>query len=404
MIRLRRLMGGGTRAPALRSDMGLVLSGGGARTAYQIGVLMALVELLPRDAPSPFKVISGSSAGAINATSLALGAAAMRPAVVRLHNLWRNLETNKVFRSDFRGIYGKGLHWLVALGVGGLGKRNPRSLLDNSPLHALLKTHLDFARLRRNIAEGHLRGLSITASSYTSGRSVSYFQAAEDIPAWERSLRMGVPVDLSLRHVMASIAIPMLFPAIRVDNEYYGDGSMREVAPFSPAIHLGARHILAIGTRPDIPEELTEEHQARNEKAVYPSLGDIGGYMLETLFLDSYEADLERIKRINQTLSHMPGRARRQLVGKEGQSRPLKEVDALILAPSRDLREIAFAHRKRFPWPVRHLLRGIGAFRESSPLPSYLLFDGEYCRTLLELGYRDGCDQHETLRKFLFEE
>ncbi len=402
MIRLRRLLGP-EKAPTPKPDLALVLSGGGARTAYQVGVLMAVAEMLPRDAPSPFSVVTGSSAGAINAVSMAAGAPNFRGAVVRLANFWRNLETARVYRSDFRGIYGKGLHWVAALGLGGMGPRNPRSLLDISPLEAFLRQNLHLERLQQNIDAGVLRGLAITASSYASGRSVSFYQAVDEIIPWERSLRLGESTQLKLDHVMASVAIPLLFPAVRIGNEYFGDGSMREVAPFSPAIHLGGQRVLAIGTRPDCVEggnRITAQEQVC-ELPEYPSLGSIGGFMLETLFLDSFDADAERIKRINQTIENLRGRGRKQPVGQD--RRPLKPVEVEIMMPSCDLLEIARQYSHRFPWPVRHLMRGLGAFGQGNALPSYLLFDGEYCKALLEMGHRDGRDNQETLKRLLFE-
>ena len=401
MIRLRRLLGP-DKALTPKPDLALVLSGGGARTAYQIGVLMAVAELLPRDAPSPFSVVTGSSAGAINAVSIASGAPNFRGAVVRLANFWRNLETARIYRSDFRGIYGKGLHWLTALGLGGLGPRNPRSLLDVSPLEAFLRQNMHLERLQQNINAGVLRGLAITASSYASGRSVSFYQATEDVMPWERSLRLGEATELKLDHILASVAIPLLFPAVRIGQEYFGDGSMRETAPFSPAIHLGAQRILAIGTRPDCGDEPVEAHgHDRTAEPEYPSLGTIGGFMLETLFLDSFEADAERIARINQTLEKVRGRGRKHPVGPD--RRPLHPVEVEIMMPSCDLLEMAQRYSHRFPWPVRHLMRGLGAFGQGNALPSYLLFDGEYCRALVEMGHRDGRDNQETLKRLLFE-
>ncbi len=402
MIRLRRLLGP-EKAPVPKPDLALVLSGGGARTAYQIGVLMAVAEMLPRDAPSPFTVVTGSSAGAINAVSMAAGAPNFRGAVVRLANFWRNLETARVYRSDFRRIYGKGLHWLTALGLGGLGPRNPRSLLDITPLEDFLRQNLHLERLQQNIEAGVLRGLAITASSYASGRSVSFYQAHDEVRPWERALRLGEPTQLKLDHVMASVAIPLLFPAVQIGREYFGDGSMRETAPFSPAIHLGARRVLAIGTRPDCGDDKpVEAHgQDRPVDPEYPSLGTIGGFMLETLFLDSFDADAERISRINQTLENVRGRGRKHPVGQD--KRPLHPVDVEIMMPSCDLLELAQRYSYRFPWPVRHLMRGLGAFGQGNALPSYLLFDGEYCKALLEMGHRDGRDNQETLKRLLFE-
>lgn len=402
MIRLRRLLGS-DKAPEPKTDLALVLSGGGARTAYQIGVLMAVAEMLPRDAPSPFTVVTGSSAGAINAVSIATGAPNFRGAVVRLANFWRNLETARIYRSDFRGIYGKGLHWLTALTMGGLGPRNPRSLLDVTPLEDFLGHNLHLERLQQNIDAGVLRGLAITASSYASGRSVSFYQAVDEITPWERALRLGEPTGLKLEHVMASVAIPLLFPAVRIGKEYFGDGSMRETAPFSPAIHLGARRVLAIGTRPDCDDDqpVANHDRDRPMEAEYPSLGTIGGFMLETLFLDSFDADAERIARINQTVDNLRGRGRKQPVGQD--RRPLHPVDVEIMMPSCDLIEMAQRYSHRFPWPVRHLMRGLGAFGEGNALPSYLLFDGEYCKALLEMGHRDGRDNQDTLKRLLFE-
>ncbi|MDY6943362.1 MAG: patatin-like phospholipase family protein [Pseudomonadota bacterium] len=377
----------------IRPNLGLILTGGGARAAYQAGVLRALAELMPNPTRNPFPIITGTSAGAINAAALAGDAANFGQGVQHLLGTWKHMHVNKVFRTDAGTIYKSGAHWVAALASGGLGKRNPRCLLDNTPLRGLLESHLRLSRISLNILQGHLRAVGITASGYSTGRTICFYEGEEHIRPWQRIRRRGVPARINLDHVMASLAIPLLFPAVRIGGEYMGDGAMRQSTPLSHAIHLGAERLLVVGTRNDV----TRGEPLPSDRPEYPSLGDIGGYVLDTLFMDSVQSDAERLGRVNDLVRALP---RDQPPTEDG--RPLRKVELKILVPSEDLRPVAQHYRKAFPRPVRHLLRGIGAMDEDSPIPSYLLFDQVFCSALIDLGYRDAMDQSESLKKFLF--
>lgn len=357
--------------------IGLVLSGGGARCAYQAGVLKAIAEMLPR-APNPFGVIVGQSAGAINAASLASRADDFGRATRHLARAWSRLRVCHVYRTDAFSVGRRGLLWVLMAASGGWLVRNPRSFLDNAPLAELLARQIDFNAIEAAIRDGHLRALALTASVYgpESGQAVTFFTGAEDLQEWSRVRRTGIRRRIGAEHVLASAALPFLFPAQCIDGLYYGDGALRMTAPLSPAIRLGARRLLVIAPRD--PRIMPLEKMSLTE---YPSLGVLAGHMLDIIFNDYLEVDIERLGRINQTLS---------LLTPEQLARtPLRPVEILVLRPSRDIREIAARHAGAIPWTVRMLLRGIGGWGGDWRLPSYLNFDGAYCRDLVALGRDD---------------
>jgi NTE family protein len=371
-----------------RPKVGLVLPGGGARAAYQVGVLKGLAEMLPQDAPLPFPVIAGTSAGAINAALLACHAQDFRHGVAYLDHVWREISSEKVFKIGAWNALKTSARWISTILSGGMDRHNPISLLDNAPLRELLKEHIDFTRLEEGIDAGALDALAITASGYTSARSISFFQGKRGLEPWHRARRLGQPVELSLDHVMASVALPVIFPATRIGREYFGDGSMRQSAPLSPVVHLGADRVLVIALRNEQPNRLPLEE----EQVPYPSLGQVAGYLLDTLFMDSIYGDLERLQRINATVSRMPDR----------QGEALKVIDTLVITPSEDIRDIAQRHKQEFPTSVRVLLRGVGGLnRSGSQLLSYLLFEAKYCRDLIDLGVRDAQAQKDQLLAFI---
>ena len=363
-------------APHPDRGLGLVLTGGGARTAYQVGVLLAVSDWLGRPRRSPFAVITGTSAGAINASVLAAHAGSFGRGLEYLAGVWRGLQVGDIYRCDRRALYGRAVHWLVALLRGGLGQHNPRALLDCQPLRALLERHVNFARIGLHIERGLLDAVAITASGYGSGRGVTFYQAAGHPPPWQRERALSRPVELTLDHVMASVAIPLLFEAVRIDDDWYGDGAMRDHTPLSAAINLGAQRLLVIGTRNSDPVPLPQPPP-------YPQLGKIAGYVLDSLFMDGIGPNLDRVQRLNELVRLSEAQP------PVGPGRRLRHIDACVINPSLDLRTIAARHTQRFPAPVRRLFRGIGAFGELSPLPSYLLFDGAFCRELMDLGYAD---------------
>lgn len=370
--------------------VGLVLPGGGARAAYQVGVLRAVADLLPARASNPFPVVTGTSAGAVNATAIAVHADRFRVAVGNLERVWRNFQIDQVFRADTGTVLRSAAHWLLAMLSGGWLLPPPRSLFDNTPLRELLQGQFDFTRIRRSIEAGHLDALAMSAAGYMTGRSVSFYESRPGCQPWSRIRRTGEPTSLSLDHVMASVAVPFLFPPVSLGDEYYGDGAMREANPFSAAIHLGAHRLLVVGTRNEKP--------ARSPPAaVCPTFGQIFGYMLDALFSDGLYADLERLTQLNDIVERVGPLAS---VGEN--SVQLRRVDIMVIMPSRDLSELARHHTAALPRALRILLRTMGALNTGGgQLMSYLLFQDSYTRELIALGYQDAMKRSDDLLAFL---
>lgn len=360
--------------------MALVLQGGGARAAYQVGVLKALSEILGRPQENPFPVITGTSAGAINAAVLATHAGNFANAVDALERVWSNLEPHQVYRTDLPGVAACSGRWLSSFLLGALSRNRKVSLFDNSPLLTLLAKSMDASKIEANIANGSLRALAITASGYTSGQNCAFFQAAPDIKGWKRSQRVGIRVDRLLpEHLLASSAIPFAFPAVKINREYFGDGSIRQMAPVSPALHLGASRIFVVGTA-----KLVKDFPSRSRSETYPSLAQIAGHAMSSIFLDSLAMDLELLQRVNATIA---------LVDQErlkASGMPLHHVDFTVACPDEPLESLAHQHVGNLPRTIRFLMRSIGAMRKGgAALASYLLFDKHYCRALIELGYQN---------------
>lgn len=371
-----------------RPRTGLILTGGGARAAYQVGVLQAVCELLGRPRENPFPIICGTSAGAINAAALAIGADDFCTAVGGLVETWESFRASHVYRTDPWGVAKSGARWLAALTL--FYRNHLVSLLDNSPLRELVTRSLDLSRIQPNIDAGALFAVSITASGYVSGQSVSFYQGGPGVVEWERSQRVGSASEITHDILMASSAIPFIFPAVKVHREYFGDGSMRQIAPVSPALHLGANRVLIIGNgrRPGEP--------ARVRSNLYPSLAQIAGHALNSIFLDSLAVDIERLQRINRTISLIEPEKVRQA------GLALRHIDVLIMNPSQPIERIAARHVGRLPRTIRFLLRAIGATnRNGSNLASYLLFEASFCRALIELGYDDTMARREEVLAFM---
>lgn len=375
------------KPPAGLPKVGLVLPGGGARAAYQVGVLRALADLLPARAVNPFPVVTGTSAGAVNATALAIHADRFRVAVGNLERVWRNFQVGQVFRADTASMLRSVMHWMLAMMSGGWLLPPPKSLFDNSPLRELLEQQFDFDGIRRSIGAGQLDALAISAAGYVSARSVSFYESKPGCEPWSRMRRSGEPATLSLDHLMASVAVPFLFPPVVLGDEYYGDGAMREANPFSAAIHLGAHRLLVIGTRNDA-------RPLAPAPPLSPTFGQIFGYMLDALFSDGLYSDLERLTQINQIVDRLGPLS-------DGGG-PLHRIDMLVMLPSRDLSEIARRHVSSLPRSLRVLLRTMGAMNTGGgQLMSYLMFQDSYTRELIALGFQDAMKRADDLVAFL---
>ena len=370
----------------------LVLAGGGARAAYEVGVLAAIAERAPG---LEFPIVTGVSAGAINAVYLAAHPGPLATAVAALRAQWSRLVVERVYRIRAgrlaRGLLLGTAH--TALGRGGAAAA-VHGLVDMSPLREFLGANIDFTQLAANIAARRLRAAALSTTSYATGETVTFVHGPPDVPTWRRALRYAVAAQLTLDHVMASAALPILFPAVRIGDAFYGDGSVRQTAPLAPAIHLGARAIVVVTQRND-PQELHPPAPGPGRPAAptYPALAEVIGLLLHAIFLDALEADAERLERVNRVVTALPEAQR-----PDG----LRPVRLLMLRPSRDLGALAAGCGVKLPPLVRWLVRGMGGQRATAvDFLSYLLFDPAYTNALIELGYDDVRAQWPRIERFL---
>lgn len=370
----------------------LVLTGGGARAAYQVGVLKGISKILPRSVYNPFPIICGTSAGAINALSIAGRAGPFRLRTQKLERIWHELTPADVYRTDASGVIKNTFHLLASFVHSGYGIGKPISLLDNSPLRQMMENYVKFDYLDTAINNGELEAIAITAMSYASGKSVTFFQGQDQIPAWNRSRRRGEKIAINIDQLMASTSIPGLFPAVKINGDYFGDGAVRQLKPISPALHMGATKLLIIGVS-DNPT-----HSQRPVKLEHsPSTAQIVGHMFNSAFIDAVESDLETLQSINRLANALP-----QSLREKNNITDLNPVDVLAISPTESIDSIAQEHLHELPRSLRLFLRLTGATAQGggSSAASYLLFEPGFCRKLIDLGMRDAQAKEEEIRQF----
>lgn len=376
--------------------LGLVLSGGGARAAYQAGALAAIGDICSElRIKNPFQIYTGVSAGAVNASVITSHDGDFGRACKHLVDLWSNIESEEVFVSNPVSLTGTGIHWLLDLSMGGMKKSTPgKSLLDTSPLRKLIEKNVDFKRIQEKIDSGEMQALAITALDYLNANSTTFVQGAKNLPTWSRVRRKSVGAKISVDHLMASSAIPLLFPPIEINPYgYFGDGSVRNLSPCAPAIYLGCDRILAIGVRSK-SDPCTSPKTHPLEEA--PTVARIISVLLHAVMMDGIELDIERIERINKDMKNILETERKKL--------SVRSIDALWIAPSRDLSEIAANKSDDLPRMIRYLLRGLGSLEEASEITSFLLFEKTYCQHLQEIGFEDAMRQKDQIVRFFTEE
>lgn len=377
----------------MSSKTALILSGGGARAAYQVGVLQAVADILPEGSANPFPIICGTSAGAINAVALAAHPGNFREAVTDLANIWLELSIGQVYRHGWSDL----LRGLSRIGLSlfneGVGRSRPLSLLDNTPLWELLANKVQFANIARNIERNKLHAVSVTAMGYSSGQSVSFFQGRPELESWRRFRRAGVATDIRLEHLLASSAIPTIFPTVRINREYFGDGALRQLAPMSPALHLGADALFVIG----VSGNRNPKHWGKRVPVRHsPSMAQIVGHLLNSAFIDALENDIEHMERLNRLLEVISPEVR------EAEGIDLRPVRNLVVSPSKAVDVIAGRKVRYLPRSVRFFLRAIGATKKGggATAASYLSFSPPFISELMELGYQDTMWEANRIHKF----
>jgi NTE family protein len=374
----------------VESNNALVLTGGGARAAYQVGVLSAIAKFIPRNHAIPFPILCGTSAGAINTTALGCYASCFQLGVKKLEWVWKNLDTSKIYHNDALSVFGYIASGMLASFQADYANKVPRSLLNSEPLRHLLNLVMNFKRIDNNILRGYLSAVSVTASSYSTGDSISFFQAGDTVDSWTRAKRSGQAAQLNTEHLMASSAIPVVFPSVKIKSQHFGDGSVHQLSPLSPAIHLGAERVFVVGV------EQPKKPAATNENNPHPpTSATIAGHLLDSIFADTMSSDLERMARINETLELIPPQKKDNIAG-------LKHIDSFVINPSHNFNAIALNHYNDLSLPVKLLLRSAGISNDSeSSIISYLLFEKNFCTELIKLGFEDAMNQESQIRQFL---
>nr|BFD59620.1 patatin-like phospholipase family protein [Bdellovibrio sp. CKG001]BFD62999.1 patatin-like phospholipase family protein [Bdellovibrio sp. HM001] len=377
------------------TSLGLVLSGGGARGAFQVGVLNAIADICRQEGiTNPFQLYTGISAGAINAAFLTTQSNDQFDESTRqLTELWRQISSEQIFITEPLSLSKGGLHWLLALSLGGLRNSPPhRSLLETTPLRKLISDNCNFENIQKNIERKKFRAVCVSALDYFTTSTVSFVQSLEQAPLWRRVRKVGINSSLTTEHVLASAAIPLLFPPVTVNGHFFGDGSIRNHSPCAPAIYLGADKLLAIGVRKK--QDVCYASQRVNTSEP-PSVARVLSVMLNAVMMDGLEVDIERLERINTSLTN--------LTAKELGLIPVRKIEHLWISPSRDLSEVASDKTQSLPPMIRYLLRGLGTLQEASEIASFLLFEKSYSERLLEIGYEDGLREKEQILRLLLE-
>lgn len=371
------------RKRLMSEKIALLLSGGGARGAYQAGVIRALSDILPGD-KLPFSILSGISAGAINACYLAANANDFSYAARGLSNLWSELRTEQVIDTSLGSFLKNAFLWFWDSAFGGIhGQNTVKSLLDTAPLRELINKNVSFDRIAENLAAGLFDSFSVTATNYSGSNNVAFVESRDAIKHWQRSRRYSVASKITIDHIMASSALPLLFMPVKIGDDYYGDGFLRNMAPISPTVRLGAEKILILGVRfPGM----------KITSGLVPTTGRVLGSLLNAALLDGMDTDLERMDRFNEIYDeHLNQTA----------NNALRPIRYLYLHPSQDLAELAIRHVSSMPSIMKFLLRGLGSHKDGSELLSYLNFESDYCSECIRLGYRDTLARAEEIKNFL---
>ena len=372
----------------------LILSGGGARAAYQVGVLSAVNQLLPATTHNPFPIICGTSAGAINALALASHSGHFYEAVENLNKIWCELNTSNVFKTSWRDVVAGGFRLLMSLFHEGIGSGKSIALLDNTPLRQFLDSRINFSQLEEGISKGDLKAVCITAMNYSSGESVSFFQGDKSVQPWRRYRRTGLKTELDFNHLMASAAIPGLFPSVKINADHFGDGALRQLAPISPALHMGADRVFVIGVSAN--RNPIQWSKASLPQRHSPSVAQVFGHLFSSAFIDGLEGDIEHIERVNELLRVIP----ESTLKAEGIH--LRPIETLVISPSKALNKIAGRKVRYMPRSVRFFLRATGGTAKmgGATTASYLMFERPFINELIELGYNDAMWEKSRIQDF----